>query len=244
MLPLKNTTILITRAESQSEDFSKKLQRLGANTISIPLIKTAPINKTELSSSYNNTFDWLIFTSVNAAIYFFETIDSKTVQSKIAVVGEKTAQYIQHLGLMVNFQPSEYTGKHLANEIPINTNEKIFIPRSIVAKNDLVEILENRNCKVTSLSIYDNTPIAYSIEELTNLLNCKIDYITFTSGSTVKAFANLNYPLNHTKAICIGPETAKIAQQLNITIAEMANPHTIEGMIDAILLANKKSLTE
>ncbi len=244
MQPLKNNTILITRAESQSEDFSEKLQQLGAKTISLPLIKTSPINQTELSNSYNNTFDWLIFTSVNAAIYFFETIDSKIVQSKIAVVGEKTAQYIQQLGLTINFQPSEFTGKHLANEIPINQNEKIFIPRSIVAKNDLVEILENRNCSVTTLSIYDNTAISYTDKELTSLLNCKIDYITFTSGSTVKAFANLNYQLPQTKAICIGPETAKIAKQLNIIIAEMANPHTIEGMIDAILLANKKSLTK
>jgi uroporphyrinogen-III synthase len=241
MLPLKNNTILITRAESQSEDFSEKLQLLGARTISLPLIKTSPIHQSELINSYNSNFDWLIFTSVNTVTYFFKLIDPKKITAKIAVVGEKTAQHIQRLGLTVNFQPTEFTGKHIAKEIPIRKNEKIFIPRSIVAKNDIVEILENRNCKVTTLSIYDNTPITYTPQELTNLLNCKIDYITFTSGSTVKAFANLNYPLHHTKAICIGPETAKIAQQLNINVAEMANPHTIEGMIDAILNSNKKA---
>lgn len=239
MLPLNNLTILITRAENQTEDFSKKLQLLGAKTISLPLIKTTPINQTELIKTFNNKFDWLIFTSVNTVAYFFEVIEPKTITTKIAVVGEKTAQHIQQLGLKVSFQPSEFTGKHLATELPITKNETVFIPRSAVAKNDITEILEHRGCCVTTLSIYDNTPILHSQQELSNLLMDNIDYITFTSGSTVKAFANLDIKLNQTKVICIGPETAKVAQQLNIDITEIANPHTIDGMINAILISKK-----
>ena len=51
-------------------------------------------------------------------------------------------------------------------------------------KNDIVEILEDRDCVVKTISIYENNSINYSKEEMDKIFNQKIDFITFTSGSS------------------------------------------------------------
>ena len=240
MLPLKNKTVLVTRSKEQASDFIMMLENIGATTIALPLISTAAINQIQLSESIEgNKFTWIIFTSPNAVKFFFETISPQQINCKIAVVGSKTEEHLEALGIKIDLIPSQFTAKQLASEIPVKQNENIFIPRSNLAKNTAVEILEKRNCSVETLAIYENTSINYSKEELETIFKKEIDFITFTSGSTVSSFMKLGIELNNEKVICIGPETAKVATQNNINIAAIAKPHTIEGIIASI----KKSLT-
>lgn len=234
MLPLKHKTILITRSASQAEDFINQLQELGANTIALPLIENTAINQNELTKKVSeNNYDWIIFTSVNAVNFFFDTISASTVSSKIAVVGSKTKKALEKF-MDVDFTPSEFTAKHLANEIPTQANEQILIPRSNLAKDDMLEILEKRGCDVDTISIYENNSIDYSKEELNEIVNQRIDYITFTSGSTIQSFIDVGFEIQQEKIICIGPETAKVANQNGLNVSAIANPHTIEGMVEAI----------
>lgn len=236
MLPLKDKTVLITRSANQVSDFINQLHHLGAKTLTLPLIENTAINQTDLIEKVTHTnYDWIIFTSVNAVRFFFESISSKTISSKIAVVGEKTNQFLNEIGIASDFTPSQFTAKHLANEIPISANDKILIPRSDLAKHDIVELLEARNCMVDPISIYANKSISYSQNEIENIFNQKIDYITFTSGSIVTSFINLGITLKDEQLICIGPETAKIAEENGLRVTAIANPHTIEGMVEAIL---------
>ena len=237
MLPLKNKTVLITRSADQSEDFINKLQDLGANTIALPLIETTATNQHELTTLFNTKkYDWLIFTSTNAVKFFFESVNSKNISCKIAVVGEKTKTVVEENGLKVDFIPAEFTAKQLANQLPITENDTVLIPRSDLAKNDIIEILKERRCKVESIAIYKNSTVVYSKTELNNIFKQRIDYITFTSGSTVNSFTKLGITLKNEKVICIGPETEKVAIQNNISVSATANPHTIEGMIEKIRL--------
>ena len=236
MLPLKDKTILITRSANQAEDFINQLHNLGAKTITLPLIKNTPINQNELKVKSNQfDYDWLIFTSVNAVKFFFDVISADEVKAKIAVVGSKTAELIQEIGLKVDFTPSRFTAKHIANEIPVQPNETILIPRSILASSLLIEILEARKCKVVPIVIYNNNSVSYSKEELNKIFSRNIDYISFTSGSIVKSFIAANIELKNEKIVCIGPVTAKIAEKSNLKVFAIANPHTTGGMLKAIL---------
>ena len=240
MLPLKNKTVIVTRSKNQATEFILKLEELGAKTIALPLITTSAINQTELLQKVTtNKYTWIVFTSPNAVKYFFETITPKSITYKIAAVGSKTKEHLEAIGLTIDFIPSEFTAKKLAIEIPAEKGDSFFIPRSNLAKNDAVTSLENKDCAVETLSIYKNTSVKYSKEELAVILNQTADFITFTSGSTVKAFIELGVEIKNEKVICIGPETEKVAIQNNIKVSATANPHTIEGMIEAI----KKSLT-
>ena len=238
--PLKNKTVLVTRSENQAKEFIAKLEDLGAKTIALPLIETTALHQKELTDlAIKNNYNWIVFTSPNAVKFFFETISKNTIHCKIAAVGSKTAELIESLGYTVDFIPTQYTAKQLANEIPVTENDTVFIPRSDIAKNDIVEILKSRNCIVNTIAIYKNTAVNYTKEELNNIFNQTIDFITFTSGSTVNSFIKLGITLKNEKVICIGPETEKVAVQNNISVSATANPHTIEGMINSI----KKSLT-
>jgi len=239
MLPLKDKTVLITRSVNQATEFINKLQNLGANTVTLPLINNTAINQSELISKVKNAdYDWIIFTSVNAVHFYFDSISSLTINSKIGAVGNKTADALKRLNIKIDFIPSQFTAKTLANEIPILANENILIPRSNLAKNDVVEILEDRNCKVEPISIYKNSSITYPTNELNELFNQQIDFITFTSGSTITSFMKLGITLTNEKVICIGPETAKVAKENNLSVAAIATPHNIEGMIDSIISLN------
>lgn len=238
--PLKNKTVLVTRSTNQAEEFITQLNQLGAKTIALPLIETKGINQKELKSNISDQqFNWIIFTSPNAVNYFFETVSPGEVKSKIAVVGSKTKDIVEEYNLNVDFMPSKFTAKKLAKELPLDGRETIFIPRSSLAKDDAITILKARNCNVKTIAIYENTPVTHSDEELNNLFTNPIDYITFASGSTINSFLKLGVSIKKEKVICIGPETAKVAKQNNITVTAIANPHTIDGMIVAI----KKSLT-
>jgi uroporphyrinogen-III synthase len=65
----------------------------------------------------------------------------------------------------------------------------------------------------------------------------EIDAIAFTSGSTVRGFIGA---LSSTglrgspKVVCIGPVTAAEARAHGLIVHAVANPHTTDGLVDAL----------
>jgi uroporphyrinogen-III synthase len=241
MQPLKNKTVLITRLKEQSFTLADKIKEFGGVPVSYPLIQLVPINCKELKHEVNNNkFDWIIFTSVQAVDFFFQTISATQIKSKIAVVGNTTKKSVEDKGISVDFIPTKYTAKQLAQEIPIQTNQHIFIPRSDLAKKDIDKIIEERNCIITTLPIYKNISVNYSLKEIEELNNQVIDFVTFTSGSAVRSFVKNGIEITNRKVICIGPETANVAEDNNIEVDAIADPYTIEGMLDALIKINNE----
>ncbi|MDT8411843.1 MAG: uroporphyrinogen-III synthase [Vicingaceae bacterium] len=240
-MPYKNKTVLITRSKEQSADFIELLQNNSFEIVLLPLIEFQSINTSILKSLFKNeiSFNWIIFTSHNAVNYFFKTVSPKNINAiKIAAVGKKTAESLINFGVKTDFIPSDFTAETLGNEIPVLPNEKVFIPHSALSTNNLEELLNNKNALVETLVIYDNQAVKYSKEELDKILNKPIDYITFTSGSCVKAYINNNIHIPNAKIICIGPSTAKVARENKLEVAAIPNEFTIEGMVEEIKKLN------
>ena len=65
----------------------------------------------------------------------------------------------------------------------------------------------------------------------------EIDFVTFTSSSTVKnlvqQLSNIT-PLQHAKIACIGPVTAETAQSFALEPDIVAEHYTIDGLVHAI----------
>jgi uroporphyrinogen-III synthase len=238
--PLNNVTVLIPRPIEQSNEFADKLEKLGATPVIFPLIELKPINQDQLKTIFSkNEFDWIIFTSGIAVKCFFEIIHYTKVKAKIAAVGSQTKAAIEELGLKVDFIPSAATAQKLAKEIPVTKNEKILIPRSKISNDTIIDILKQKEAKITVIDIYDNTPVAYTKEEIEEVLNTPINVITFTSGSTVNSFLDLirkyKIRLNDIHKVSIGPSTTAEAQKRFLEIDATAENHSIDGMIDEIL---------
>lgn len=237
---LNDVKVLVPRPIEQTNDFVEKLVNLGAVPVVFPLIEVKSINQDKLNEVFTSeTFDWIIFTSGIAVKCFFEVISPKKITSKIAAVGTQTKAAIELLGLKVDFIPSAATAQKLAKEIPVKRNEKILIPRSKIANDTILEILKKKEVKITTIATYDNTPVAYSKEEIEEVLQTPIDVITFTSGSTVDSFMDLirkhKIKLGNIKNVSIGPSTTAAAEKRHLTIDATAEIHNIDGLIDAIV---------
>jgi uroporphyrinogen III methyltransferase/synthase len=96
--------------------------------------------------------------------------------------------------------------------------------------------------------VYDTLPETPPAEGL-EALRRGVHYLTFTSPSTVYNFmaltqqAGLN-PLalpRDPRVVCIGPITAQAAREAGFRVDGMANPYTIEGLVEAIVRLQRRS---
>jgi uroporphyrinogen-III synthase len=65
----------------------------------------------------------------------------------------------------------------------------------------------------------------------------EVDAITFTSASTVRGFIGALGATGfrgNPKVVCIGPVTAREAREHGLTVHAVANPHTTDGLIEAL----------
>ncbi|MCP6768995.1 uroporphyrinogen-III synthase, partial [Klebsiella pneumoniae] len=65
-----------------------------------------------------NTYDWLIFTSVNGVRYFMDRLDAspqdfRSLRAKICAIGPATRAAIEALHLKVDLTPAEYVAESL-----------------------------------------------------------------------------------------------------------------------------------
>lgn len=244
---LSGKKVVVTRAEKQAKSLIDGIERAGGEALSLPLIQFAAMqNQSELLTAFENLekYDWLVFTSANAVDFFFDAAEATGVKFyfypdlKIATVGEKTKLQLEQRGYRTNFVPIQFTAEVLAENMDEKIRGKqILIPRSAKASDEYLEVFLKRGALPHAISVYQNQAVSYSSQEIKTFFDQDPDYLTFTSGSTVKAFHQLVREANlktAAKWVCIGPATAKVAQNSGYDVAAVAEPHTVEGIISAL----------
>jgi uroporphyrinogen III methyltransferase / synthase len=252
--PLFGRRVVVTRARAQAGELSVKLERLGAEVLEFPTIEIHPPEDFEpLDAAIRDldTFDWLIFTSVNGVEAFVARLahhgsDLRAVprRAKIAAIGPATAQKIREVGLRVDVVPKEFRAEALIEEVAGDSlaRQRILIPRARVAREILPEKLREAGGEVVVPPAYESAPSAQGRKELAEDLEAgRIDCITFTASSTVenlvralgaKGAARL---LAGTWIACIGPITADTARKYGIRVDAEAREYTIPGLIEAVV---------
>lgn len=170
------------------------------------------------------------------------------------MVGSKVGKALKTFGFEYTLIPYEFTAENLLSELlklDLKTKKFLF-PKSDLAKDIFASKLNSLEAKVDSIVLYETLkPNTKDIEfSLEKLKNSKIDYITFTSPSTVKNFIEMlkeynieTNLLDNKKIVCIGPITAdEIKKELQIE-AIIPDEYTIEGMINKILQDKKKEVS-
>lgn len=253
---LKAKKVLISRPEEGAEEFRRKLEFKGAEIVSMPLIQLQLIvDQSQLNHAFSEleNYDWVVFNSSAAVRFFFQRAEEQGLKMyfypdlKIATVGEKTKLTLEQLGYRTNFVPIQYTAEVLAANMPDIEGKRILIPASELTAGNYLEVFRKRGAKAELITLYENREVIYGAEEIANILKQPIDYLTFTSGSTVDAFENqLGNPQRafpDAKVICIGPSTAATAKSFGWQVDGIAEPHSVEGMIACMEeLAEKEEL--
>ncbi|AZB43829.1 uroporphyrinogen-III synthase [Bacillus sp. FJAT-42376] len=244
--PLSGKKILITREKSQAASFARLIDEKGGIPIVIPLVAFLPAENEEIIAEHLKdltAFDWLIFTSVNGVRFFDYFLKKQEFMIppsvKIAAVGKKTASRLQAAGMKPNLIPQVFSGNQLADELEgfVSKGDRVLIIRGSLSKQAVFFRMKENRIDVKELILYENKPVADGIGELSDLLEKKeIDYVTFTSPSIVHSFMKGIKEVNGSPPVfvCIGDVTAESLRDYGYD-GLIANPYTIEGMVDKII---------
>lgn len=249
--PLFGKNIVVTRARSQSSSLVEEINELGGNPIEFPTIKTREIPENiELQDAIEDIekYNYIIFTSKNGVEIFFDKLfklgfDSRRLRgTKIVAIGPATNKALEKWGIKSDIIPKTYVGESIYEELKtiVKSEDNVLIPRSKEARSYLVDSLSPL-CNVNEVHTYETLLGDGNRDEILKYLeNDKIDYITFTSSSTVRNFVEILGKENidkliKTRVISIGPITSKTIQEFGLDIYKEANSYTIEGILKCIM---------
>lgn len=251
--PFFGKTVLVTRARSQASKLTACLEELGARVIEKPAIAIAAPDDgyaaVDAAIAKLDSYQWLIFTSTNGVERFMQRLFAagKDVRAlgyaKVAAIGQTTAQKLQSYGICADVVPQEFRAEGILESLKgkLPPHAKILLPRAAVAREILPEKLREQGAEVDVVPVYQTVMAETSEEERTalreELENGAIDFVTFTSSSTVVNLVKLLggiEPLKGVKTACIGPVTAETARKHGIEPAIVASRYTIEGLVEAM----------
>jgi uroporphyrinogen III methyltransferase/synthase len=251
--PLLGKRIIVTRAREQASDLVRQLADLGAECLEYPTIKIVPAeNPKPMDEAIKNlsTYDWIVFTSVNGVIFFFDRLfatglDVRNLNHiRTAAIGPATAERLIKFGLKSDIIPKNYRAESVVEAFRRETldGKKILLPRAGEARPVLPVELRNMGAEVHEVTAYLTEKVRDNADLLVGQLEEKtIDMITFTSSSTVNNFKSLLPPDKFTQLIdgakiaSIGPITTDTASELGFKVDVTAESYTIPGLCEAIL---------
>lgn len=261
--PLFGKTIVVTRSREQASEFADQLYEYGAQVIEFPTIEIAkPDTVQSLDEAINNiqSYDWLVFTSINGADAFFQRLfelgkDIRELKGiKVCAIGPATEDGIRKYYIKVDCRPPKFVAESVVDELKKVTTikgERFLLPRADIARSFLPEELQKLGGKVTDLVAY-KTIMAQprNINLADKIRNGEVHIVTFTSSSTVRNFAeiigkeNLLALNSHVQYASIGPITTQTAEEMGLRITIKANEYTIPGLVSAILESTAASSAE
>lgn len=252
--PLAGQRIVVTRASEQAGKWVENLRALGGRVLQVPVIQTTQTTrKTELKDALLglNAYQWVVFTSTNGVRWFFHYFfrafkDLRDLGGvRIAAVGEATAAKLRDLHLQVDLVPEEAAGIHVARAMQQEQsieNIMILLVRAEEANPELPAELERAGAIVDDVAVY-RTVADHSdpFGDAQRMLAEGADWITFTSGSTVRNFHDrfdlpgLLQKFPGAKIVSIGPETTKALRSIDLVPNLEAKSHSTQGMLAAMV---------
>ena len=247
--PLHSKRVLVTRPPHQAGPFSEKLRALRAEPVEFPTIGIAPAEDSgplDRAIAEIGSYDWVIFTSANAVAPFRERLkaagkDARALAGvRIGAIGPRTAAELETVGLLADFVPDIYVAEAVVEQIGDVAGQRILLPRSHIARAALVEGLTAKGAVVNEVTAYRTVAGDPSSEAWQRLRDGQIDIATFTASSTVRNFVEMlndeaGELLRDALVACIGPITAATAREHGIRVDVVAEEHTIDGLLDAIV---------
>lgn len=238
---------MITRAPEQAPIFFRALNEKGADVTVLPCIDFVPPEDwSPLDSALSrlSQFDWIAFTSQNAARFFSQRarelnlapLDLRAAGPKIAALGTATAEVARKEGLPPDFiaTAARSGSEFVAAFAPFARGTKILLPASDQAGDRIAEALRAVGGEVTSVVAYRTCmPESLDGDALARIRSEGADLIFFGSPS---AFHNFVKMVGKDTLDClakgsgfgaIGPTTAQAIRDAGVPVNfEAPHPNT------------------
>lgn len=247
MRPLRGRTVLVTRPREQSDQLIRALERRGATAILAPAIEIVPARNTALARALGELaegrFAWITLTSPRTVDVLAERLKPSHVRASVAAIGEGTREAFHRWARRdPDLMPSTFTTAALARAFPRGRGD-VLCARADVAPEGLEDALAAKGWTPLRVDAYrTRIPRSLPAEARAALRAGRVDAVTFTSASTVRGFVRLmGAAKGNPRVVCIGPVTAREARAHGFRVHAVANPHTLEGLVDALERALAKT---
>jgi uroporphyrinogen III methyltransferase/synthase len=251
--PLFGWNILVPRTKDQAGSMTARLASYGATSDVVPTISVEPPRTPQqmeraIKGLVTGRYEWIGFTSVNAVRAVREKFEEFGLDARafaglrIAAVGGVTAGALRDWGLEPDLVPSgEQSASGLLEDWPpfdevLDPINRVFLPRADIATETLVAGLQDMGWEVDDVTAYRTVraaPPAASVREA--IKTGKFDAVVFTSSSTVRNLVGIaGKPHPSTVVACIGPATAKSAEEHGLRVDVLAPEASAASLVDAL----------
>ncbi len=251
--PLFGWQVLVPRTKEQSGGTVARLGSYGAQALVVPTISVEPPRtphqmERAVRGVVTGRYAWIGFTSVNAVRAVREKVEAFGLDARVfagigvAAVGGVTAQALRDWGIAPDLVPTgEQSAAGLLEEWPDfepgeDALNRVFLPRADIATDTLVAGLTEMGWEVDDVTAYRTVraaPPALHIREA--IKGGSFDAVLFTSSSTVRNLVGIaGKPHAQTVVACIGPATAKTAEEHGLRVDVLAPTPSADALVDAL----------
>jgi uroporphyrinogen III methyltransferase/synthase len=251
--PLFGWNVLVPRTKEQSGATISRLESYGATAEVVPTISVEPPRTPQqmeraVKGLVTGRYEWIGFTSVNAVRAVREKFEDFGLDArafaglKVAAVGGVTAEALREWGIVPDLVPSgESSASGLLADWPpfdevLDPINRVFLPRADIATDTLVAGLEAMGWEVDDVTAYRTVRAAPPAAEVREAIKGgQFDAAVFTSSSTVRNLVGIaGKPHPSTVIACIGPATAKTAEEHGLRVDVLAPEASATSLVDAL----------
>ncbi|WP_329456354.1 bifunctional uroporphyrinogen-III C-methyltransferase/uroporphyrinogen-III synthase [Streptomyces sp. NBC_01497] len=251
--PLFGWKVLVPRTKEQSASLSDQLRSYGAVPHEVPTIAVEPPRTPQqmeraVKGLVTGRYEWIAFTSVNAVKAVREKFEEYGLDArafagiKVAAVGEATAASLIDFGVKPDLVPSgEQSAAGLLEDWPpydpvFDPIDRVFLPRADIATETLVAGLIELGWEVDDVTAYRTVRASPPPAETREAIKGGgFDAVLFTSSSTVRNLVGIaGKPHNVTVIACIGPATAKTAEEHGLRVDVLAPEPSVHRLAEAL----------
>lgn len=236
---LAGRRVVVTRARPGRLDDA--LRSRGAHVLSMPVIAfVAPDDggrglRHAAGALGDGRYDWVVLTSATAVAHLADGLGDPAVlaATPVAAIGPATADAVVQAGGTVEVIPPRAVGEALVEAFPTGDGTVLQI-RPAETRDVVAEGLRAKGWRVDEVTAYRTVPVTPHRAVLDAV--AAADLITFTSPSTVTNVLAVVDPTRLPAAVvAIGPVTAAALQDRGVTVTTQADPHTVDGLVDAVV---------
>lgn len=266
--PLFGKRVLLVRPKGQAGATARRIRQRGAEAVEWPAIEIAPspdpARVARLVGEIGD-YDVVAFTSENGVEKFFEAIDRAGKDARVfgrsllAAIGTGTAAALAARGIRADIvPPKDFRGEGLANAILAHAAltkrlsegaaVRVAIPRALVAREALPELLRAAGCTVDVVPVYETkkAPPERCAELVRMVEQKRIDVVLLTASSTVDGLCDALGEdaarlLEGVVLASIGPITTATAEKRGLAVAVTAEVSTLGGLLEAVEAYFKES---
>jgi uroporphyrinogen III methyltransferase/synthase len=244
--PLHGRKVVVTRARAQASALAARLRDLGADVVELPAIRIEPrIDTAAVATMIDDLHSYALvcLTSPNGAELLLGAMAERGLDARalahatVAAIGPGTARALRERGLIADIVPPRSIAESLVEalrEVEVE-GRPVLVARAAEARDVLPDALAERGALVDVVALYETVREATDPETIAAIADA--DYVTFTSSSTVRNFAESvgeAFP-RAARIVSIGPVTSATARELGLEVAVEAERHDPEGLIAALL---------